>query len=90
MKRYIDAEKISYFVGSRNQILARKEIIDEIPTADVEEVRHGVWKDMFEERVYALSRKYTHKRVCSICDKQANRYYSYCPNCGAKMDGGNE
>ena len=64
--------------------------IDNTPTADVEEVKHGVWKDIFEERIYALSLKYKHIRVCSVCEGQSNRYYEYCPYCGAKMDGGKD
>lgn len=59
-----------------------------IPAADVMQVRHGRWDDVgdFEQ--------------CSVCHgthlKEVQTYYgkaiwlkmAYCPNCGAKMDGG--
>ena len=58
-------------------------IIDEIPSADVAPVRHGHWNT-----------GYFHDRVCSRClhpDNDLSNYaHSYCPNCGAKMDGDND
>lgn len=52
-----------------------------IQAADVAPVRHGHWDT-----------GYFHDRVCSCClhpDNDINDYaHSYCPNCGAKMDGG--
>ena len=56
--------------------------IDELPTADVQEVRHGRWEKW---DAYAPSGNYTMFQ-CSVC---ASLYYNpthYCPNCGAKMD----
>lgn len=61
-----------------------EDIVNEIPAADVEPVKHGHWK-----HVAGMNSK------CSECD----RYFpvsefdkrpfdvNYCPNCGAKMDG---
>lgn len=55
--------------------------IERILAADVAPVRHGHWNT-----------GYFHDRVCSCClhpDNDINDYaHSYCPNCGAKMDGG--
>lgn len=47
-----------------------------IPAADVQEVRHGRWNWVDGVR-------------CSICNfkLQTTGLASYCPNCGAKMDG---
>ena len=58
-------------------------IIENIPTADVEEVKHGEW--IYEVKYYK----------CSICaGKRFNLLLGtdaeYCPYCGAKMDGGKE
>ena len=64
---------------------------DFINTADVAEVKHGEW--------YVTEYEYLN---CSICGEamytgcnstqEANllkdHWKSYCPNCGAKMDGG--
>lgn len=50
---------------------------------DVAPVRHGHWNT-----------GYLHDRVCSVCshpDNDINDYaHCYCPNCGAKMDGGEQ
>ena len=85
MARYIDAEKadvesISCFYGSECRIEDVQEWLDEQPTADVVEVKHGEWV------------KNGKTRTCSCCgyfyinvDMEDD---NYCPNCGAKMDGG--
>lgn len=59
------------------------------PAADVAPVVHGEWignKGGFWEMA-----------TCSICDSMCDEEYpcvgmapNFCPNCGAKMDGGNE
>lgn len=61
------------------------ELVDAIPAADVSPVLHGDWKGYFPH--------------CSVCGEEAlsrdngtlhGAYFltDYCPNCGAKMDGG--
>ena len=65
----------------------RQNIMD-IPVADVAPVRHGRWIDKGE---YA---------VCAECGGRSGTQYNsvepiplmtqFCPNCGAKMDGGAE
>ena len=54
-----------------------------LPIADVAPVRHGRW-----EVVVGSDGK--EHMVCTICRKQQGLtgVFSYCPNCGAKMDGG--
>jgi predicted amidophosphoribosyltransferase len=62
--------------------------MSKIPTADVVEVKHGHWgliDECANEGVY-----------CSVCHKKVYKTYyanqklksKFCPNCGAKMDGG--
>lgn len=60
-----------------NMILSLVEdYVNEIPAADVVDVRHGEWINGVTG--------YT----CSVCDKQEpTKRFLYCPNCGAKMDG---
>lgn len=61
-------------------------ILREAPTIDVALVRHGRW----------VSVPHKLARICSVCNRDepykfANinaDVYDYCPNCGAKMDGG--
>lgn len=62
--------------------------IKQLPFADVVEVKHGEWKSCFEDW-----RKQIEGDECSVCGFQhygtSISLYHYCPNCGAKMDGGN-
>ncbi len=56
--------------------------IETLPTADVAPVVHGWWKHMDGTKT---------RRVCSMCGwdvPEYGKFYVYCPNCGAKMDGG--
>lgn len=53
-----------------------------IPSADVAPVVHGRWDIMDGTKT---------RRICSKCRwdvPEYGKFYSYCPNCGAKMDGG--
>lgn len=95
MSRYIDADQIVYWIrhtsrdGLEDDIrrVAFKDAIERIPTADVQEVKHGKWAIRYEG---------TYKRAkcyCSVCGKSngiggiiSNQKKPYCPNCGAKMD----
>ena len=66
------------------------EVVAEQPTADVQEVRHGKWELIDEcanEGVYCSN---CHKKVYRA--KYANQKVksNYCPNCGAKMDRGEQ
>lgn len=94
MSRYIDADKIEYApctVYEHNgkdvtEMIAYKKLIDIMPTADVEEVRHGYWKMCYypnDEHV-----------ECSECHAQyyendlylgGNEFPKRCPECGAHM-----
>ena len=61
-------------------------ILREAPTIDVAPVKHGQW----------VSVPHKLARVCSVCNRDEPYkfadidadVYEYCPNCGAKMDGG--
>lgn len=61
-----------------------EEMLDNLPAADVEPVRHGRWLKCFEDW-----RQQIEGSKCSACGFE---YYGtniirfrYCPNCGAKM-----
>ena len=62
-------------------------VIAAFPAADVAPVVHGRWE-------YDLPTINTYSKLrCSICnwwtlDPSVDCSYNYCPNCGAKMDGG--
>ena len=64
------------------------EIIRTLPSADAAPVVHGKWID--EDPAFA-----EYFANCSVCcyeiDVHNERgYFNFCPNCGAKMDGGDE
>ena len=57
------------------------------PSADVAPVRHGRWVDAYPDIEPNPMFMY---RICSECEFEQgiSKYLNYCPNCGAKMDGG--
>ena len=57
-------------------------LLEKAPTVDAVPVVHGRWDNMDG---------YKTRKVCSMCGwdvPEYGKFYSYCPNCGAKMDGG--
>ena len=90
MAEYIKKEDIEQKLqdGLNNLVLGHDAIevlgmIYEMPAADVATVRHAMWE------VVVGSDGKAHM-VCTGCRKQQDLtgVFSYCPNCGAKMDGG--
>lgn len=65
-----------------------RKAIEEAPTADVVEVKHGVWIEHFAGGCWHYD--------CPFCNdgyatrEKDNTPPNYCQNCGAKMDGGKE
>lgn len=58
----------------------------DIPAADVVEVRHGRWETVMLDHERMGCRPTAH--YCSECHQITWFRTFYCPNCGAKMDGG--
>lgn len=56
--------------------------LEDTPTADVVEVRHGQW-----QKYYKSGTTVSDGFVSSCCDMWNERETPYCPHCGAKMDG---
>ena len=90
MTRYIDTSKVIIPKGFFEDLNVPKLLnwLNSQPTADVVEVRHGEWE--YEYKDLDVAR-------CSLCnfycqDKINNISvcFHYCPNCGAKMDKGEE
>ena len=91
---YKNPPNFSYGEGfDRGLDRAQRAILD-APAADVAEVRHGRWISLTEcanEGVYcSICKKKVWKSDYALCShKSRNKLRSdYCPNCGAKMDGG--
>lgn len=60
------------------------EKINNVPAADVAPVVHGQWDIMGGAKT---------RCICSKCRwdvPEYGKFYSYCPNCGAKMEGDTE
>ena len=89
MAKYIDKEKAKRLLHIE-YAYAAEQLLDEIPAADVAPVVHGRWEPRFDENCrcrWGFGK-------CSNCGQEyyahAINHYKYCPNCGAKMDGGGE
>ena len=50
-----------------------------------EPARHGRWERVIPSKSAA---KWSTKVSCSNCHSAGYAHHKYCPNCGAKMDGG--
>ena len=57
-------------------------MIARFPAADVAPVVHGLWVEHLDEMECSVC-----KRQWNYCDNDTNTF-NFCPNCGAKMDGG--
>ena len=100
MARYIDADYILKVLAGFNDrkngnphffngIDTAKEIVENLPTADVVEVKHGEWLDCVETGTTVAGIKVSGfvGYKCSLCGRYEGKKEPYC-NCGAKMDGG--
>ena len=58
--------------------------VDKIPSADVAPVRHARWG-------VEVGMNFFKERNCPVCKKRIeSNFWSYCPNCGCLMDGGDD
>ena len=57
-------------------------IIKQMPTIEAEPVRHGRWIEGTSRGSYSIYCSYCGSHKETICPTD------YCPNCGARMDGG--
>ena len=74
-----------YIDGFSDGISAAIKELEAFPTADVAPVKHGHW---VKEKSDVLI--HWHCSVCKNCYYLEEPNANYCPNCGAKMDGGEE
>ena len=99
MKEYIEKDKPfsmlkNYLTKPNGQYTAQEvvylvdDLISDIPAADVVEVRHGRWTEYHAKCDGGYGQIYYQHTDCSCFLYEAP--YNYCPNCGAKMDGGTD
>lgn len=87
MSRYIDANLLkAEFTGNFTKAYAVpliKSIIDQQPTADVQEVKHATNLQSRFKWTFECS-------LCHWCDDDTyccdSSEFKFCPNCGAKID----
>ncbi|MDY3303154.1 MAG: hypothetical protein SOW78_02585 [Clostridia bacterium] len=83
-KEYIEREEAKKVLADDYAYNAAK-LLDTVPTADVQVVRHEKW--LYEDADIGWT-----EYKCSDCGNiictvaQDEDLYSYCPYCGAKMD----
>lgn len=89
MAEYIKREAVIDLITRRyeNPEICTQEI-NSIPAADVATVAHGRWEIDADGDWYCTNCY----DVVAICESGRERTYRkpYCPNCGAKMDGGDD
>lgn len=72
--------------------LEPSQYIETLPAADVAPVVHGRWEDSidewFETDVYTCSK--CRESYVLVEGTPKENLWHYCPNCGAKMDGGED
>ena len=83
-----------YFAGGHLRFVNGEWRDDNVDAIEISRVRHGRWISLTEcanEGVYcSICKKKVWKSDYALCShKSRNKLRSdYCPNCGAKMDGG--
>lgn len=68
------ADKTGFFEGIRMGYESAVHFVEQAPT--VEERKHGHWIDIDFDT-----------SICSMCKNPQEIETTYCPNCGAKMEG---
>lgn len=90
MAEYIDREALRDALYEADSItMEGVKILNQFPAADVAPVRHGRWLTWEEQFPGSTPKKLNNLGVfCDKCHNHADNQTDYCPNCGAKMDGG--
>lgn len=92
MAKYIELEATLREIERRERLMvvdktisvdALKRFLLNRPAADVAPVVYGRWVTHYRSGTPAAE-----GYVSTCCDMWNNRKSDYCPNCGAKMDGG--
>ena len=79
----------SYGCGYSDCLTAVEDVLNDLPAADVEEVKHGGWiKKPFVSDLLRKTVKSEFIYTCSVCGYDSISESNYCRQCGAKMDGG--
>ena len=79
--RLIDRDELMSVISEIEPVVEFEGPIEEVKVKGekYEKVRHGKWESIGTDLL-----------KCSECDFLYINYFNYCPNCGAKMDGGTD
>lgn len=87
MAEYIEREKVlskaAPVAGCFSDMISAYDVIM-LPAADVAPVRHGRWEEASDGD--GIVCPFCRTDFCTII--YDTEHFNYCPNCGAKMDGG--
>ena len=91
MAEYIERKALRDALYDADAItMSGVKILNQFPAADVAPVRHGRWEDSADEwfgtDVYTCSK--CRESYVLVEGTPKENLWHYCPNCGAKMDGG--
>ena len=85
---YKNPPNFSYGEGFDRGLDRAQRAILNAPAADVAPVRHGRWVDRIVDENEVIQ-PWMERYYCSECLEGGNQsWFKFCPNCGAKMDGG--
>ena len=92
MAEYIEREAAIRVVNGQSSLtMTRSSLVDSIsklPAADVAPVVHGRWVDRIVDENEVIQ-PWMQRYYCSEClEGGSQSWFKFCPNCGAKMDGG--
>ena len=87
MAKYIDVEKIRPYKGffeKVDNVPKFYDWVESLPTADVQEVKHGRWVKQFDENCWwtECSECWNYPLKSAYGDEQLS---DFCPYCGADM-----
>lgn len=101
MAEYIEREELmvalckeitgdgDYYNGKDDMQDQIRDMVSRFPVADVAPVRHAKVIDKIYDDHETIKQPWDYRYYCSACKiPMRDSWNKYCPNCGAKMDGG--
>ena len=89
MTEYIERKALRDTLYDANAItISGVKILNQFPSADVAPVRHGRWVDNHCTACGMMPMGDEMWKLCDFEPPRFEKFMDYCPNCGAKMDGG--
>lgn len=84
-KEYGWVDDEDFIDGYNTAIKDIREAINELPTVESKPVQHGRW---INDTFCSECKRFPVPAGVSISEQVLTKYFSWCPHCGAIMDGG--